>query len=241
MKKQFAIIGVDKFGKRMIEELSHLDCEIMIIDKDPQVVEMLKDQVDDAFIADVFSQETLGKIIPQDIDAVIVDLGDRQEVSILVTNYLHKAGIKRIIVRAGTDEHGEILRIVGATDVIFPSQEAARRITPLIAAPLMVNYLPLSPDFVLAEIKASKKMVGTTIFDADLKEDGIMNVIAVRQTDSMDYSFTASSYIIQEGDFLLVAGSQEEIVAFSDDTIELGEKKKKSRQGFFGFLGWKQK
>ncbi|MBI9104481.1 MAG: TrkA family potassium uptake protein [Spirochaetales bacterium] len=238
MKKQFAIIGVDKFGKRMIDELSSLDCEILIIDKDPAVVELWKDKVDAAFIADVFSQETIEKLIPSDIDAVIVDLGNSQEVSILVTNYLHKAGIKKIVVRAGTDEHGEILKIVGATDVIFPSREAARRLTPLLAAPLMVNYLPLSPGFILAEVKAARRLVGQTIFDADMKKDGIMNIIAIRNEESMDYNFSHPDYVLKEDDFLLVAGNQKDIIEFSNEDV-FDKSKKNNKKGIFSILGWK--
>ena len=63
-------------------------------------------------------------------DAAIVDLGDRIEASILVTNYLKKLGVRAIIARAESQEHGEILDLVGATKVVFPNQEAARRIAP---------------------------------------------------------------------------------------------------------------
>ncbi len=240
MKKQFAIIGVDKFGRRMIEELSGLECEILIIDKDPLVVENLKDHVDEAFIADVFNQETIEKLIPADIDAAIIDLGDNTEASILITNYLHKMGVGKIIVRAGTDEHGEILRIVGATDVVFPSQEAARRLTPLIAAPLMVNYLPLSPEFILAEIKVAGRFLGKTIYDVDLKDDGIMNIIAIRNQGSMDYIFSSPDYVLHEGDLLLVAGSQKDLVGFSDTPEETGASlnRKRMKSGIFNLFGW---
>lgn len=181
MKKQFAIIGVDKFGRRMIEELSALDCEVLIIDKDPQVVEGLKDLVDAAYVADVIDQEIIDKLIPTEIDAAVVDLGSNVEASLLVTNYLKKRGVGRIVARAGTDAHGEILKIVGATDVVFPSQEAARRITPLIAAPLILSYLPFSPQFILAELRVPERLVGISLQEADLEKDGIMNVVAYRE------------------------------------------------------------
>ena len=37
----------------MIEELSVLDCEILVIDKNSHVVETWKDRVDSAYVADV--------------------------------------------------------------------------------------------------------------------------------------------------------------------------------------------
>jgi trk system potassium uptake protein TrkA len=229
MKKQFAVIGVDTFGRRMIEELSVLDCEILIIDKDPLVIEALKDQVDGAYVADVQDREVIEKIIPRELDAAVVDLGHSLEASVLVTNYLSKWGIRRIITRASTDAHGEILKIVGATDVVFPSQEAARRITPLIAAPLLLSYLTLSPRFILAELKVPLRLVGRSLREADLEKDGIMNVIACREGGEGDYLFSSPDRILQEGDILLVAGSHEDVQTFSDTPLPVMKSESPSR------------
>jgi len=229
MKKQFAVIGVDTFGRRMIEELSSLDCEIVIIDKDPLVIEALKDQVDGAYVADVQDRDVIEKIIPRELDAAVVDLGHSLEASVLVTNYLSKWGIKRIVARASTDAHGEILKIVGASDVVFPSQEAARRITPLIAAPLLLSYLPLSPRFILAELKVPARLVGMSLQEADLEKDGIMNVIACREKGEGDYQFSTPDRILQEGDALLVAGSQEDVQGFSDTPLPVLDRDSRSK------------
>jgi len=117
--KQFALIGISKFGRRVLEELIDTGCEILIVDKDRAVVETYKEQVTSAYIADVLNEETIRKIIPKTIDAAVVDLGDNIEASILVTNYLKKMGIREIIVRAESNEHGEILELVGASQAHF--------------------------------------------------------------------------------------------------------------------------
>lgn len=239
MKKQFAIIGVDKFGGRMIEELSSLDCEILVIDKDSLVVETWKDLVDSAYVADVMDREIIDKLIPRTIDAAVVDLGDKIEASVLATNYLKKRGVKRIVARAGTDAHGEILRIVGATDVIFPSQEAARRVTPLIAAPLILSYLPFSPRFIMAELRVPNSLVGKSLREADLAKDGIMNVVAYRRGGEGDYRFSTPEVILQDGDILLVAGSQEDVQSFSADPLPRadGAAVNRGREFWSRFLG----
>jgi len=90
--RQYAIIGVSKFGLYMLEELLKVDCEILVIDKKKELVESLKDKVTTAYIADAINEETIGRLVPETIDAAIIDLGDRIEVSILVTNYVKKLG-----------------------------------------------------------------------------------------------------------------------------------------------------
>jgi len=217
--KQFAIIGVSKFGYRVLEELSQIDCEILIIDKDRELIEKLKDRVSYSYIADVLNEETIRKLVPSTVDAAVVDLGDRTEASILVTNYLKKIGVHRIIAKAETDEHGEILEIVGATHVIFPNREAAKRLTPLIAYSQLFNYLPISNGLILAEIKVPEKLIGMTLIEADFRRAYKFNVIAIRRVDEEEagYFFFDPDYRLQRSDILLVAGNEQDLTALVGD------------------------
>ena len=67
-----AVIGLGTFGCRVTEELIDADADIIIIDKDREVVEKYKNSVLNAYITDALSEETLRKVIPQDIDAAML-------------------------------------------------------------------------------------------------------------------------------------------------------------------------
>ena len=213
--KQFAIIGLSSFAKRIIEELEEYPCDILLIDKDPAAIEFYKDRVSRSFIADVLNEETIKRLVPQDINGVVLDPGDRIEVSILVTNYLKKMGVKNIFVRAETNEHGEILDLVGADHVIFPNREAAIRISPMLLTSHLFNYLPISDNLVIAEVKAPDPLIGKTLIEADLRRVLNLNVIAVREGQDQDFLFRKAEYRIQQDDILLLAGSQENIHEFA--------------------------
>ncbi|TFG64260.1 MAG: TrkA family potassium uptake protein [Spirochaetales bacterium] len=223
--KQFAIIGVSKFGRRMIEELSKTECEILIIDKDKERIESMKDQVTAAYIADAINEEIIVKLIPPTIDAAIVDLGDNTEASILVTNYLKKHGIKDIIATAESDGHGEILSIVGATRIIFPNREAAKRITPLLVSSLLFNYLPIGNGMAIAETKIPEKYIDITLVEADIRKNTGLTVIAIRKEQSEDYEYFSPEYRLQEDDMLLVVGKEEDLEKFT------GQKQVQKRRG----------
>ena len=179
--KQFAIIGLGSFGRRMLEELYEITQEIIIIDKDKEIIEKYKDKAQAAYVADAINEKALSKLIPEEIDAVIVDLGGKIEVSIMVTNYLKKIGIKNILVKAQTDEHGEVLSMVGATQVIFPDREAAKRITPMLASSLLFNFMPISENLALAEVQANDYCLGKTLIEANLRQEFGLNVVAMRK------------------------------------------------------------
>jgi len=228
--KQFVIIGLSTFGMRMLEELSQTSCEILIIDKDAEIIEKYKEQVTSSYIADVINQETIKKLIPATIDAAIVDLGDKIEVSILVTNYLSKLGVREIVVKAETDEHAEILTIVGATQVVFPNREAAKRITPLLVSSLLFNYMPISNGLVMAEVKVPEEYVGQTLIEADLRRTRQLNVIAIRKEGESDYEFFSPDYRLQDDDIFLLVGQEKNVTQFSGMDLSV------RKSGFTGFF-----
>ena len=216
--KQFAIIGLDSFGLWVLEELLAVDVEVLIVDKDETVISQYKNQVQAAYVADAIKEETIRKIIPEDIDAAIIDLGDRTEVSILVANYLKKMGVRRIIAKAETDEHGEILRLVGATDVVFPNREAAKRIMPPLLSDAMFTYMPISDLLVMAEVRFPARLAGQTLREANLRAAEGLNVVAVKSGGAGEFIFVSPDYRITVEDTFLVVGSNEDMANFGERT-----------------------
>lgn len=209
--KQFALIGIDVFGRRVLEELLEYDVEVLIIDRDEEVVQEFEDRVAAAYVANGIRQDTIERIVPDTVDAAIVDLGKNIEASILVSNYLSKMGLRKIIAKAETDQHGEILTIAGATDVIYPNREAAiRLVLPLVSAS-MLNYFPIGKNLVIAELELPDEFEGSTLVDADLRKNYRVNVIAVRQRGRDEYDFVSPLYRVESGDVFLAAGTEEDI------------------------------
>ncbi|MDR1747447.1 MAG: TrkA family potassium uptake protein [Spirochaetaceae bacterium] len=214
--KQIAIIGLGTFGIRMLEELAEFISEIIIIDRDAEIIEKYKDMAKDAFVTDAINGEALKKIIPADIDYVIVDVGGKIEASIMTTNYLHKIGIKNIIVKAETDEHGEVLKMVGATTVIFPDLEAARHATPLLVSNVLFNFMSISNNLSLAEIRVAPEIIGKTLVEANIRQKYDLNVVAYREDVDEEFKFLNDlEYRFNENNILLVAGTNEAILKFS--------------------------
>ena len=217
--KQFAIIGLSKFGQRLLEELVDTGCEIILIDKDRQRVDQYKDQVAAVYVADALNEDVLEKLVPRGIDAAIVDPGDLTEVSILVTHYLKKMGIREIIAKADNDEQEEILKLVGATRVVRPNTEAARRIAPFLVSSLVFSYLPISKELVIAEIKVPEQFYGKSLVEIDLRKQYRLNVIAYRKLDQEEYAFYAPEYRLQSDDVLLVGGDKEDVARFTQEGL----------------------
>ena len=190
---KFAIIGLGAFGVRMLEELLLFTDEVIIIDKDPNLIKKYENKTVKGYTVNIIDEESLRKSIPQRIGTAIVDLGGRIELSLMVTKYLKQLGIKEIVVKAETDQHEHLLLMVGATKVIFPDREAAKRVMPMLASTLLLNFMPISADLALAEVSINEKYVGMTLLEANLRKELGLNVVAVRKCDSESFEFVLIS------------------------------------------------
>jgi trk system potassium uptake protein len=213
--KQFAILGLSYFGKDVVEELLELDVDIMIIDKDRNVIDAYKDYPVSAVVMDIMNEEALGRVLPKNLDGVIIDMGEKIEASILATSYCRKLGIPRIFVKAVTEGHAEILDMVGATKIIFPHREAAKRITPLLVSSGLLNYLPVSGKLVIAEIIVPERLFGLSLLEANLRRSFGVNLISVKNGEDDEYGLFTPEYRFRSGDIALVSGMDESVEVFS--------------------------
>ena len=226
-----AVIGLGTFGSRITDALIDTDTELVILDKDRDIVEQYKNSVTNAYITDAISEAALKKVIPPDVNAAVVDLGSQLETSILVTNHLKKLGVPQIIVKARSDEHGEILKLVGATKIIYPDYDAAVHIAPMLLSSALFNYMQLSENFAIAEVKVRKEIQGKTLAESSLRQKYSLNVIGLRQ-EGNDEIKTASdpSLVLTEQMILLVAGTPQSILDYSEHNAS---KEKQIQDGNF--------
>lgn len=223
--RQFAIIGLGSFGTRMLEKLSEITDELIILDKDADTIERYKELAGNAYVVDAIDDEALRRVLPEGLDAAIVDMGGNIEAAILVTNSLKKLGVREIIVKADSEERGEVFSLVGATRVVYPDKEAAARIVPLLVSPSLFNFMPIGTNLVMAEVRIPENYAGMSLIEANLRQRHGINVIALRSESSQEYRFFSADYKLQADDILLVAGKEREVIDFS------GVEERKARGG----------
>jgi trk system potassium uptake protein TrkA len=218
--KQIAILGLGHFGKSILNELLELKADVFIIDKDRDVIDAYKDAPVSAVALDIMTVETLRKILPETIDVVIIDLGGKIEASVLAASYCSKLKIKSIIAKAETVSHGEILELVGATKVVFPDKEAAKRITPLLFSETILSYLPVSGSLAIAEFEIPEVFFGKSLIEAELRKKYQLNLLSIRQAGG-EYVVCDPRYIFKAGDVGLFYGSDEALREFAgSDTFK---------------------
>lgn len=232
--KQIAILGLSHFGKSVLDELLMLNVDVFIIDKNREVIDTYKDTSAGAVVLDILNIENLQKVLPSGVDAVVIDMGDSIEASILAASYCSKLKMKTIIVKAETEAHAEILELVGATKIIFPNKEAAKRVTPLLLSDVLLNYFPISETISIVEIELPKFMIGKTVLESELRSKYNLNLIAIRQPETKFQQFSVD-YRFKIGDIALLSGDDKSLDDFTGNVLIQKEHKKISEKFHFFF------
>lgn len=218
MKRDFAVIGLGRFGGSICRELSMEGMEVLAIDNDEDKVNEYKNIASHAVIADSTDEVSLKELGIKNIDHVIVAIGDNIQASILTTVILTDLGIKKITVKAQNDYHEKILNKIGADHVVHPERDMGKRIAHNIISNNILDYLELSDDHSIVEVKAGNKMVGKTLIDLDIRANYGCNVVAIKQGKEINVSPSAED-VLKEDDVLIVIGADKDISRFEKHLV----------------------
>jgi trk system potassium uptake protein TrkA len=212
MKKKFCVIGLGSFGFHIVLTLYEAGHEITAIDTDRNKVQAVKDICDYALLGDAANKEFLTSQGIPEMDAVVVSTGDRSHLSTLITLYLKELKVKRILVKAISEDHGRILERVGATDVIFPEKDMAIRVARNISSPNILEFIPLAEEYSLSETEPPKHFLGKNLIELDLRKKYHLTVIAIK--DVLTDQFIPApppTYMVKDSDVLIILGKTEDI------------------------------
>src|SRR4030042_4825657 len=107
--KKFIVIGLGNFGLNLSQTLIENGCEVLGIDANKTMVHRAKDMITHAITGDATDKSVLTSLPIKDFDGAVVSIGQELAASILISLYLKEIGIKRIIVRAISEDHEKIL------------------------------------------------------------------------------------------------------------------------------------
>jgi trk system potassium uptake protein TrkA len=211
--KQFVVIGLGNFGYGVATRLAQIGHQVLAADSNATRIEQIKDNVTQAVVIDAKDKTALAEVVTDAIDAAVVGLGDSIEASLLCVLYLKELGVKRIIAKAASDDHGRILESIGTSEVIYPERDAAHRLAEKLNAPTsVIDYIELSPDYSIVDIATPDDFVGKTLKQLQLpKKQGVL-VIAVRSVMKNDIQLLPpADYKFEPDSIITVIGKYEDL------------------------------
>ncbi|ANU27836.1 potassium channel family protein [Planococcus versutus] len=213
MKKEFVVIGLGRFGGSIVRELIEQDADVMAIDKDSERVDEFSSIATQAVVADTTDESVLKSLGIRNFEHVIVAIGENIQASILTTLMLKEIGVKKITVKAQNDYHAKVLHKIGADKVVHPERDMGIRIAHNILSNNVLDYLELSDEHSIMEIKVNNKLAGYTLIGLDIRARYGINIVAIKRGDDIIVSPQADMEIEQE-DILIIIGSDADINRF---------------------------
>lgn len=203
--KQFAVIGLGRFGKSVAITLSKMGYEVLAIDASAERVQDLSDEVTHVVQADTTDDETLKALGIRNFDVVVVAIGEDVQANTLTALLLKELGVPFIVAKARNALHGKMLVKLGVDRVVFPERDMGQRVAHNLVATNVLEYIELSPNLTMVEVTTPRTLVGKTLADSDLRAKFKVNVVAIKRGEDVIVPPVPSEKILDE-DILFVVG-----------------------------------
>lgn len=217
-KKQFAVIGLGRFGGSICKELYRMNYEVLAIDCNQDRVNEMAPYATHAVIANTTDEKVLVSLGIRNFEHVIVAIGDDIQSSILTTLVLKELGVEKVWVKAQNEYHHKVLEKVGADRIIHPEMDMGIRIAQHLASEKIIDYIELSDEYSIVELLATRKIHKKSIIDLNIRAKFGCTVLAVRRGNEIKVSPLPEEQI-EENDILIVIGNKQDLKRFEQKGI----------------------
>ncbi|MEB3356188.1 MAG: TrkA family potassium uptake protein [Synechococcales bacterium] len=218
--RQFAVIGLGRFGRAVCQTLHHLGYEVLGIDSDETLVtRVLSDQLAaHALQLDSTNPNALAEAGVYDFDTVIVAIGNYIQESIITTLNVKEAGVPYIVAKASSEIHGKLLRRVGADKVVFPEHETGCALARSLTRPEILDRFELDPDHSIVERIVPAEFDGKTIAELELRRTYGLSILAISsEQGSEKFEINPSPVMrLRKGAVMVVIGTNRSIDQLPD-------------------------
>lgn len=209
--KTYVIIGLGRFGTAVAGKLQELGNEVMVIDESPVQVQKLADAVTHAVVADARDEDVLCNLGVGNFDCAVVAIGGNLAASILITLNLKALGVPKVICKARDEQEKRALEKLGADRVLIPEREMGLKLAQNLTSSGVLDYVELSTDSGMAELKTPKSWVGKSLMELDIRKKYGVTVAALRKADGDLTVFVDAKYPLKATDELIVVGSNDDL------------------------------
>ncbi len=222
-QKKFCVIGLGYFGINLATILSKEGAEILVIDINPERVDMISEVVTHAVCMDSTDERALKSMGLSEMDAVIVAIGEHFESSITTTALLQEIGVKKIYSRIISPVHERLLRLMGIAEMLMPEAEAASHLASRLMLEGITGSFEIANDFGIFEVPVPQSFIGNTIIDTNMRENYNLNIVTIKRVNEAGFNnmihrddvtvvgVPSPHSILEEGDILVVFGKEKDV------------------------------
>ena len=213
--KQFVVIGLGRFGESVAKTLYGLGHDVLAIDMDEDMVQEISDSVTHAVQMDATDESALRTLGLRNFDVAVVTIGSNIQASVMVTLLVKDLGVKYIIAKGQSDLHAKVLYKICADRVVLPEKDMGVRVAHNLVSASILDYIELSPDYSIMEMKALEEWNGKNLTELKLRSRYGINVMAIKKDDDINISPSADE-VISSDDIIVAIGSAEDLAKIEE-------------------------
>jgi trk system potassium uptake protein TrkA len=210
--RQFAVIGLGRFGRAVCSSLHKMGYEVLGTDIDEKLVnQALTHKIAaHAIQLDSTEPESLKEAGIFEMDTVIVAIGNYLQESIITTLNVKEAGVEQVVAKASSEIHGKLLRRVGADRVVFPEHEAGCALASTLTQPAFLERFELDTENSIVEVLVPEAFHNQTLAQLDMRKRYGVNVLAIGNGDKF-VTNPNPGQLLKEGLIMVVIGSNKNL------------------------------
>ena len=210
--RQFAVIGLGRFGRAVCTSLHKMGHEVLGTDIDEKLVTQVLTQkvASHAIQLDSTEPESLREAGIFEMDTVIVAIGNYLQESIITTLNVKEAGVEHVVAKASSEIHGKVLRRVGADRVVFPEYEAGCALASNLTQPAFLERFELDTENSIVEVLVPSEFHGQTLSHLDLRKRYGLNVLAIGNGDKF-VTNPSPGQVLTQGMVMVVIGNNKNL------------------------------
>ena len=208
--KSVLIIGMGRMGRHLAKRMHQLGNEVMIVDNNPAIIEALSDRFTNSSICDCTNEMVIESLGVDNFDICFVTIGEDFQASLVVTSLLKKHGARRIVAKTNQDIQAELLRTIGADEIVYPEVDIAEKLAVRYNANNIFDFVPLTDEYSIYELPILPAWAGHTLLELNIRRKYQINIIAVKNSLTLDANLSAD-YRFRPDDHIIVIGRSDDV------------------------------
>ncbi|MDB9493160.1 TrkA family potassium uptake protein [Spirulina major CS-329] len=211
--RQFAVIGLGRFGRAVAASLYGMGYEVLGTDIDERLVaSALNEQIATHTVRlDSTEPTALKEAGIYEFDTVVVAIGNYVQESIITTLNVKEGGVSHVVAKASSQIHGKLLERVGADQVVFPEYEAGCSLAYTLTKPAILDRFDLDPHHSIVEVLVPEEFDGKTIAEIQLRGHYGLTLLAVAEDDDTFEINPLPNVRLRKGTAMVVLGSNKDL------------------------------
>ncbi len=226
----YIIIGLGTFGASLAEKLTNAGHEVIGVDSSMSKVESLKEKVFHTIQLDATDQYAVSGLPIKSTDVVIVAIGEDQGANIIATAIMRNLNAKRLISRAISPLHENVLEAMGVDEIVHPEQETAERWAKKLMLKGLIDSFEINGDYSIVEVTVPAWCEGKKLGEVGFRRNFnllVMTTIKITEGKSLlgiqrstitVQGVASSDTVLYKGDIMVIYGHNRDIKKLLDRT-----------------------